>query len=223
MLRKDFKNTTFSFSFSEEKRYPHEHFVAGIAPYTRGIYASMYVKNPLEITTEIPLSLQVISPKSSSDLEELMTSALEKGQQHIEQELQKGNNIDTILSNMVLELPDLPIFDSIVFAKSIRTIWAKTAMTFQPKNKEATTLKMMLKITEMDISKAMTGVFCGVQYLRILDNIAFGKEDYEYFLEEEFQLMKIIDPWGGNNYIEEKVNDLLLKFNFYEQKNNPSE
>ncbi len=223
MLRKDFKNTTLTFSSSEEKHYPHEHFVAGIEPYTRGIYGSMYVKNPLEIVTEIPLSLQVISPKSSANLKELITSAIEKGQQHIQQELQNGNNIGTILSNIVLELPDLPLFDAIVFAKTIRTIWSKTAMTFQPKNKDATALKMMLKITETDISKAMTAIFCGVQYLCILENSPFQKEDLERFLKEELQLMNVIDAWGGNNYIEEKVNDLLLKFGFYEQKNNSPE
>ncbi len=213
MLRKDFKNTSLSLSFSEEKGFPHEHFIAGIYPYTRGVYGSMYFKNSLEIITEINSSFQVISPKLSTNLEELIADTLKKGQQHIEQELKKGKNIDEILSLIILELPNLQLFDLIVFAKTIRTLWAKMTMAFQPQNKDITALKMILKISKNDISEIMKAVFCGVQYLYLPKNSPFSKEEWCDFIKEELPFSPI-DPWGGNDYIEEKIHKLLTKFEF---------
>ncbi len=208
-MRKDFQNSTISFFSSPKKAYQHERFIAGIPPYTRGIYASMYFKNPLEIITKINPSFKVIDTEETGDLEVLITNTIKKAKEYVEKELEQGEDIDTILSNLIVELPNLEMFDAIVFAKSIRTIWSKIATTFHLNNKESTALKMVFRMTENDISQAMTAVFCGVQYLCLPKNNAFSEEEWEYLINEELQLTNVIDPWGGNSYIEKVINTVV--------------
>ncbi len=212
MSKREFKHIKSSFLSLKRESYPHEHFIAGASPYTRGIYTTMYKKNPLEISLEKSSSLHFIAPKETTNLEELITDTLEKLEKHIEQELKQNKDIDFILSNLVVELPVLQqSFDTIVFAKTLRTLWAKKAMKFTAK-KEVTALKTCLKMTEDYITQAMTAVFCGVQYLYIPQNGNFTKKEWEYFIKEELELMNVIDAWGGNSYIEKKVDFLLNKY-----------
>ncbi|NNC69422.1 MAG: methylmalonyl-CoA mutase [Flavobacteriaceae bacterium] len=49
MSRKDIQNIKLKFNSSKARTFEHENFVAGIAPYLRGPYSTMYVRRPWTI------------------------------------------------------------------------------------------------------------------------------------------------------------------------------
>ncbi len=209
MEKKDFKNTEFSPPFEKKEPYSHEYFISGVAPYTRGIYASGYVKNPLEIITEKIPNLHYIHPQKTDNLETLLFDSIQKIHLHIEQGLQQQKKIDKLLSQIIVELPILnQPFDNIVFTKSIRTIFTKMTQSLYQKE---IALKTVLTVTNDSLNQAIMAIFCGAEYLCIPKNSDFSKEEWLYFIKEECQLLTTIDPWGGNPYIEKKVDFLLNK------------
>ena len=49
MSRKNLQHLTFDFSAKEDsKTFNHEGFVAGVPPYLRGPYSTMYVRRPMD-------------------------------------------------------------------------------------------------------------------------------------------------------------------------------
>ena len=49
MTRKSFENINIETEKIENKRFDHENFVAGLPPFLRGPYSSMYIKRPWTI------------------------------------------------------------------------------------------------------------------------------------------------------------------------------
>ncbi len=211
MSRKEFEHIQSSFLSQKREPYSHEYFTSGVSPFTRGIYATMYAKHHLEIISEENKSLHLITPISSTDVEELLSDTVQQIRQYIEQGMQKQKDIKELFSILVVELPLLEQpFDMIAFAKVIRTIGSKIGMDFSKSQPLA--LQTALKMPNDDIIKAMAAIFCGVQYLFIPKNSLYSKEEWNYFIKEELQLMTTIDAWGGNSYIEKKVDYLLKKY-----------
>jgi len=125
-------------------------------------------------------------------------------------------------------------FMEIAKLRAGRLLWAKLVRQFDPKNPKSMALRAHCQtsgysLTEQDpfnnvartCIEAMAAVFGGTQSLHTnsLDEAIALPTDFsariarntQLYLQEETDITKAIDPWGGSYYIESLTNDLITK------------
>ncbi len=125
-------------------------------------------------------------------------------------------------------------FMEIAKMRAARMIWAKIVKQFNPKNEKSLALRTHCQtsgwsLTEQDpynnitrtCIEAMAAVLGGTQSLHTnaLDEALALPTDFsariarntQLFIRDETNITKVIDPWGGSNYIEFLTNALVEK------------
>jgi len=125
-------------------------------------------------------------------------------------------------------------FMEIAKMRAARLLWARIVKQYNPKNEKSMALRTHCQtsgwsLTEQDpfnnVSRtcveAMTAVFGGTQSLHTnafdeaialpTDFSARIARNTQLFIQEETNICKAIDPWGGSYYVESLTNELLEK------------
>ncbi len=198
---------------SEEDIYDAEHlnFAAGFPPFTRGIFSTMYITNPLK-TGKYNSGTEI---KNNFSKEEQTSFVLElaytlaKGKEHINDKLELGIKIDEIASEIYFSCKvSNNFFMEIAKLRAARMIWAKIVNQFNPKKQESMMMHVHSETSKLDSKEkdyldnitrtsieAISAVFSGTESLDTPHNIV-------QHIEDETNITKAIDPWAGSYYIE---------------------
>lgn len=125
-------------------------------------------------------------------------------------------------------------FMEIAKMRAARMLWAKLVKQFQPKNPKSMALRTHCQtsgysLTEQDpfnnvartCIEAMAASFGGTQSLHTnaLDEAIALPTDFsariarntQLYLQEETEITKVVDPWGGSYYVERLTNEIASK------------
>ena len=123
-------------------------------------------------------------------------------------------------------------FDEIAKLRAARVLWAKIVQQFHPKNAKSLALRTHSQTSGWSLTaqdpfnnvartsiEAMAAVFGGTQSLHTnaLDEAIALPTDFsariarntQLFLQEETQINRVVDPWGGSHYVEKMTHDLI--------------
>ena len=123
-------------------------------------------------------------------------------------------------------------FDEIAKLRAARVLWAKIVQQFHPKNPKSLALRTHSQTSGWSLTaqdpfnnvartsvEAMAAVFGGTQSLHTnaLDEAIALPTDFsariarntQLFLQEETQINRVVDPWGGSHYMEKLTHDLI--------------
>lgn len=123
-------------------------------------------------------------------------------------------------------------FDEIAKLRAARVLWAKIVKQFDPKNPKSLALRTHSQTSGWSLTaqdpfnnvarttiEAMAAVFGGTQSLHTnaLDEAIALPTDFsariarntQLFLQEETQINRVVDPWGGSHYVEKLTHDLI--------------
>lgn len=123
-------------------------------------------------------------------------------------------------------------FDEIAKLRAARVLWAKIVQQFHPKNPKSLALRTHSQTSGWSLTaqdpfnnvartsiEAMAAVFGGTQSLHTnaLDEAIALPTDFsariarntQLFLQEETQINRVVDPWGGSHYVEKLTHDLI--------------
>ena len=123
-------------------------------------------------------------------------------------------------------------FDEIAKLRAARVLWAKIVQQFHPKNAKSLALRTHSQTSGWSLTaqdpfnnvartsiEAMAAVFGGTQSLHTnaLDEAIALPTDFsariarntQLFLQEETQINRVVDPWGGSHYVEKLTHDLI--------------
>jgi len=123
-------------------------------------------------------------------------------------------------------------FDEIAKLRAARVLWAKIVHQFHPKNPKSLALRTHSQTSGWSLAaqdpfnnvartsiEAMAAVFGGTQSLHTnaLDEAIALPTDFsariarntQLFLQEETQINRVVDPWGGSHYVEKLTHDLI--------------
>jgi len=164
MKRKDFSNLKVEVQKEKESYFEHEDYIAGIAPFLRGINSTMYVNNPWEIkknSNSFDKIDNVNIPSYKSQIKEYGISpeiklafALAEANEYFITNIKKGDDIDFILSNFSLLWPvGMNHFNEIATLRAGRMLWAKIVKNFNPKNPKSLALKINCKTSSLRLNE----------------------------------------------------------------------
>ena len=125
-------------------------------------------------------------------------------------------------------------FVEIAKMRAARMLWAKLVKQFNPKNEKSLALRTHCQTSGWSLTaqdpfnnvarttiEAMAAVFGGTQSLHTnaLDEAIALPTDFsariarntQLFLQEETQITKTVDPWGGSHYVEQLTQDIAHK------------
>ena len=125
-------------------------------------------------------------------------------------------------------------FMEIAKMRAARMLWAKLVKQFNPKNEKSLALRTHCQTSGWSLTaqdpfnnvarttiEAMAAVFGGTQSLHTnaLDEAIALPTDFsariarntQLFLQEETQITKTVDPWGGSHYVEQLTQDIAHK------------
>ena len=125
-------------------------------------------------------------------------------------------------------------FMEIAKMRAARMLWAKLVKQFNPKNEKSLALRTHCQTSGWSLTaqdpfnnvarttiEAMAAVFGGTQSLHTnaLDEAIALPTDFsariarntQLFLQEETQITKTVDPWGGSYYVEQLTQDIAHK------------
>ena len=125
-------------------------------------------------------------------------------------------------------------FMEIAKMRAARMLWAKLVKQFNPKNEKSLALRTHCQTSGWSLTaqdpfnnvarttiEAMAAVFGGTQSLHTnaLDEAIALPTDFsariarntQLFLQEETQITKTVDPWGGSHYVEQLTQDIAYK------------
>ena len=123
-------------------------------------------------------------------------------------------------------------FDEIAKLRAARVLWAKIVTQFDPQNPKSTALRTHSQTSGWSLTaqdpfnnvarttiEAMAAVLGGTQSLHTnaLDEAIALPTDFsariarntQLYLQEETQISKVVDPWGGSRYVEQLTQDLI--------------
>ena len=123
-------------------------------------------------------------------------------------------------------------FDEIAKLRAARVLWAKIVKQYNPKNPKSLALRTHSQTSGWSLTaqdpfnnvarttiEAMAAVFGGTQSLHTnaLDEAIALPTDFsariarntQLFLQEETQINRVVDPWGGSHYVEKLTHDLI--------------
>jgi len=192
MKRKDFSKLKIEVQREKELFFEHEDFIAGVAPFLRGIHSTMHLQTPLKTTLLIDSPIQ---ENTTPEIE--LANFLAESFNYIQNCIQKNISVDNAVSELTFQTTiSKNHFDEIAKMRAARMLWAKMIKSFNPKNQDSLAMKINATVNNtIDTSVAILG---GCQSLA-------SKEDSHLFFEEETGILKTVDPWAGSFYIEKKT------------------
>lgn len=123
-------------------------------------------------------------------------------------------------------------FDEMAKLRAARVLWAKLVKQFNPKNPKSLALRTHCQTSGWSLTaqdpfnnvarttiEAMAAVCGGTQSLHTnaLDEAIALPTDFsariarntQLFLQEETQMTRVVDPWGGSHFVEQLTHDLM--------------
>lgn len=167
---------------------------------------------------------------ATADIE--LAYTLADGLEYIKKGLEAGMDIDSFAPRLSFFWGiGMNHFMEIAKMRAARMLWAKLVKQFNPKNPKSLSLRTHCQtsgysLTEQDpfnnvartTVEAMAAVFGGTQSLHTnaLDEAIALPSDFsariarntQLYLQDETQMTKSVDPWGGSYYIEKLTNDI---------------
>lgn len=198
MKRKDFSQLQISVQKEKDSYFEHEDFIAGIAPFLRGIYPTMYFQKPLK--TEI---INKFSEFHNLDPENELSNFLTTSYRSIKKEIENNTEIDLTLSNYIFHttIHDYHV-DEIAKMRAVRMLWAKMVKLFNPKKQDSIALQIEVSTSNpFSTSVAFLG---GAQSL-------FSKDNSHLFFQNETGITKTVDPWAGSFQLEKRTEEIAYK------------
>lgn len=160
---------------------------------------------------------------------------LANGLEYIRTGLKSGMNIDEFAPRLSFFWGiGMHHFKEIAKLRAGRLLWAKLVQQFNPKNSKSLSLRTHCQtsgwsLTEQDpfnnisrtVSEAMAAALGGTQSLHTnaLDEAIALPTDFsariarntQIFLQQETQITRTVDPWGGSHYVEQLTQDIAEK------------
>lgn len=209
MKRKDFSHSKIQNQKEIRAFFEHEHFIAGVVPFTRGNSTSTYFQEIKIQDLDFKIAKNILSLNTHKNTENSIVEALIKGSTYLKKQLL--NETNTALSTIVFEQQaqgDTSL--EIAKIKAVRTLWSKILITiFKIENEKIEAIPIFYQMKTDAISEIMTAIFCGIQYIYLPKNSIFSKEEMDYFVKEELSITQVTDPWGGSVTIEKEVDRLV--------------
>jgi len=168
---------------------------------------------------------------ATADLE--MAYTLADGLEYVRTGIQSGMDIDTFAPRLSFFWAEgMNYFMEVAKLRAARVIWAKLIKMFDPKNPKSMALRTHSQtsgwsLTEQDpynnvvrtCVEAMAAALGHTQSLHTnsLDEAIALPTDFsariarntQLYLQDETNICKVIDPWGGSYYVESLTNELL--------------
>jgi len=170
---------------------------------------------------------------ATADIE--LAYTLADGLEYLKTGIEAGLNIDEFAPRLSFFWAiGMNHFMEIAKMRAARMLWAKLVKRFDPKNPKSMALRTHCQtsgysLTEQDpfnnvartCIEAMAAAFGGTQSLHTnaLDEAIALPTDFsariarntQLYLQEETDITKVVDPWGGSYYIESLTNELANK------------
>ena len=170
---------------------------------------------------------------ATADIE--LAYTLADGLEYIRKGLEAGMDIDTFAPRLSFFWAiGMNHFMEIAKMRAARMLWAKLVKQFHPKNDKSLSLRTHSQtsgwsLTEQDpfnnvartTIEAAAAAFGGTQSLHTnaLDEAIALPTDFsariarntQLFLQDETQITKTVDPWGGSYYVEKLTHDIAEK------------
>ncbi len=170
---------------------------------------------------------------ATADIE--LAYTLSDGLEYIKTGLEVGLNIDDFAPRLSFFWGvGMNHFMEIAKMRAARMLWSKIVKQFNPKNEKSLALRAHCQTSGWSLTaqdpfnnvarttiEAMAAVFGGTQSLHTnaLDEaIALPTEfsariarNTQLFLQEETQITRTVDPWGGSYYVEQLTHDIAQK------------
>lgn len=170
---------------------------------------------------------------ATSEIE--LAYTLADGLEYIRKGLKAGMDIDSFAPRLSFFWGiGMDHFTEIAKMRAARMLWAKIVKQFNPKNPKSLTLRTHCQtsgwsLTEQDpfnnvartTIEAMAAAFGGTQSLHTnaLDEAIALPTDFsariarntQIYLQEETQITKTVDPWGGSYHLEQLTEDIAKK------------
>jgi methylmalonyl-CoA mutase len=170
---------------------------------------------------------------ATADIE--LAYTLADGLQYLKAGVEAGLDIDTFAPRLSFFWAiGMNHFMEIAKMRAARMLWAKIVKQFDPKNSKSMALRTHCQtsgysLTEQDpfnnvtrtCIEAMAAAFGGTQSLhtKALDEAIALQTDFsariarntQIYLQEETDITKVVDPWGGSYYVESLTNELAEK------------
>ena len=208
--------------------YPPEMSIKIIADIFKFTSANMPKFNSISIS-----GYHIQEAGGTADLE--MAYTLADGLQYVRTGIRAGLDIDTFAPRLsFFWAQGMNFFMEIAKMRAARLIWAKLIKKFNPKNPKSMSLRTHSQTSGWSLSaqdpfnnvvrtciEAMAAVMGHTQSLHTnsLDEAISLPTDFsariarntQLYLQEETNITKVIDPWGGSYYVEFLTNALLNK------------
>ena len=198
MKRKDFSKLKITVQKEKDTYFEHEDFIAGVAPFLRGIHSTMYLQTPLETSVSDNLQQQ---ENTSPEIE--LANFLTESFHYIQNSIQKSISVDVAISSLIFNTSITKNYvDNIAKIRAARLLWAKMIQQFKPKQQDALALKINAIV--QNSSEATAAILGGCQKLST-------KENNHLYFEEEIGILKTVDPWAGSLSIEKSTEEIANK------------
>jgi len=209
MKRKDFSNLKVEVQKEKNNYFEHEDYIAGSAPFLRGINSTGYLQTPWKTFFEIDTidsltASNVLIKQNEVETETELANLLSQAYNQIIASLSNGNKIDNIASKILFKWKtggNLPFEISKI--RAARVLWAKMIQQFHPKNPESSALKIHIDCNNKYLP-SLASILGGVQSITSTNAIS-------QFILKETNISKTVDPLAGSTIIEQTTEDLVFK------------
>lgn len=209
MKRKDFSKLQITVQKEKETYFEHEEFIAGTAPFLRGIYSTMYFQKKLKtsISEEFPPTSSNKTPEQ--ELADFLTSSFNK----INKGLKENSTVDELASSIQFSTTiSNNYFDEIAKMRAARMLWTKMIKQFNPKNRDSLALNIEVST---DNSFNTSIAFLGSSQSLISKNHSY------LVFEEETGITETVDPWAGSFQLEKRTEEVAFNsWDLFNQQSN---
>lgn len=211
MKRKDFSHIKIQIQKEQRSFFEHEHFIAGVLPFTRGNNTSSYFQEIKVQNADFFTSKFIIPLNTHQNTEDSITEAVLQGYKYLKSQFLKGVTANVALPKIIFEQQaEGKMHFEIAKIKAARTLWSKImVILFKTDTPKIKAMPIFYQMKEDIVLEAMTAVFCEIQHIILPKKSVFTKEEMNYFLKEELSITKVTDPWGGSFIIEKEVDRLI--------------
>lgn len=216
---------------------PHLGFGAGFPPYVRGNHTFISQKSTKNILKDFN-SLDFIEISSSSLLNAEATPAQEiamtlaSGLAYLETGKKQGLPIDNLAPRLCFIFSsEKSHFVEVAKLRAARMLWAKQLIAFQPKNEKSLRLRIhsqintkinpenhIEKLTQITLN-SLSAILAGSESIQPEKNVQESADTKDLksipniteLLLDELHITHTVDPWAGNQLIEELTYDLFTE------------
>lgn len=198
MPRKDLQNINLKAPDSNVHIYPeHINYGAGIPPYLRGNYSTMYIRQPFKNNPENKVIINV------DDLQ--LNNTIQKN--HLAILLVMGLDLLIEKGDPALEICyewnfENEFLDEIAKMRAARVLWS--ILIKQNNIEDYKSSKFHIFTQPRNETESLISILGGADFIDV-------NEDLKFYLQEETKITKTVDPLGGDYELEDLTNEIIKK------------